>query len=136
MCLEQAGGMSTWRHPASAPRRLRIYFYSNSWKQEGAFLKKAPFEPDGVSIIFVFEKLIEIRQGEGSIAPEIPARCICQGGHILILGQKLSLESCHLTGGICVLCNCATSNNPAQRRVLCQAVRVIDIFVTGNVPKQ
>ena len=33
------------------------------------------FEPDGVEIIFVFEKLIEIGQGEGSIAPEIPARC-------------------------------------------------------------
>jgi hypothetical protein len=41
MRLEQAAGMFTWRHPASAARRLRIYFYSNSWKQEGAFLKKS-----------------------------------------------------------------------------------------------
>jgi hypothetical protein len=58
MCLEQAAGMFTWRHPASATRRLRIYFYSNSWKQEGAFLKKSAAKNFFDRVLALFDPLL------------------------------------------------------------------------------
>src|SRR3954465_2636680 len=73
--------------------------------------------------------------GAAGVNPVDPAPGqISQGGQVRPLGQHLGLEAAHLAGGGCIVRHRATTDDPAQGRIVGQPVGIVHVLVAGEPP--